>query len=184
MKNTTWKIPLIVLAAIVAIVLVGIFMIHIPQNHANSMEEQIMESKAAINVQEKRRQDLVYNLADSVKSYNKQEAETLKNIDKERSSNTGKIESTGTAIAAVKEAYPELKSDKNYQRLMKELAVTENKISDVRDNYNQQIKEYNRYVVNFPANFFLKLLGYKQKTYQYLEFQDATETAPQKLLSE
>ena len=184
MKNTTWKIPLIVLAAIVAIVLVGIFMIHIPQNHANSMEEQIMESKAAINVQEKRRQDLVYNLADSVKSYNKHEAETLKNIVKERSSNTGKIESTGTAIAAVKEAYPELKSDKNYQRLMKELAVTENKISDVRDNYNQQIKEYNRYVVNFPANFFMNLLGYKQKTYQYIEFQDATETAPQKLLSE
>ena len=120
MKNTTWKIPLIVLAAIVAIALVGIFMIHIPQNHANSMEEQIMESKAAINVQEKRRQDLVYNLADSVKSYNKHEAETLKNIVKERSSNTGKIESTGTAIAAIKESYPELKADKNYQRLMKE----------------------------------------------------------------
>ena len=111
MKNTTWKIPLIVLAAIVVIVLVGVFMIHIPQNHVNSMEEQISESKAAINVQEKRRQDLVYNLADSVKSYNKHEAETLKNIVKERSSNTGKIESTGTAIAAVKEAYPELKSD-------------------------------------------------------------------------
>lgn len=137
MKNTTWKIPLIVLAAIVAIVLAGIFMIHIPRNHANSMEEQIRESKAAINIQEKRRQDLVYNLADSVKSYNKHEAETLKNIVKERSSNTGKIESTGTAIAAIKESYPELKADKNYQRLMKELAVTENRISDVRDNYNQ-----------------------------------------------
>ena len=84
MKNTTWKIPLIILAAIIAIALVGIFMIHIPQNHANSMEEQIMESKAAINIQEKRRQDLVYNLADSVKSYNKHEAETLKNIVREK----------------------------------------------------------------------------------------------------
>ena len=42
MKNTTWKIPLIILAAIIAIALVGIFMIHIPHNHANSMEEQIM----------------------------------------------------------------------------------------------------------------------------------------------
>lgn len=184
MKNTTWKIPLIVLAAIVVIVLVGVFMIHIPQNHVNSMEEQISESKAAINVQEKRRQDLVYNLADSVKSYNKHEAETLKNIVKERSSNTGKIESTGTAIAAVKEAYPELKSDKNYQRLMKELAVTENKISDVRDNYNQQIKEYNRYVKKFPTRVFLNFFGYHQKKYKYLEFEDATETAPQNLFSE
>ena len=142
------------------------------------------ESKAAINAQEKRRQDLVYNLADSVKAYDKHEADTLKDIVKERSSNTGKIESTGTAIAAVKEAYPELKSDKNYQRLMKELAVTENKISDVRDNYNQQIKEYNRYVKKFPTRVFLNFLGYHQKKYKYLEFEDATETAPQNLFSE
>jgi LemA protein len=184
MKNTTWKIPLIILAAIIAIALSCVFMVQGSQNHAISLEEQVGESKAAINAQEKRRQDLVFNLADSVKAYDKHEADTLKDIVKERSSNTGKIESTGTAIAAVKEAYPELKSDKNYQRLMKELAVTENKISDVRDNYNQQIKEYNRYVKKFPTRVFLNFLGYHQKKYKYLEFEDATETAPQNLFSE
>ena len=67
---------------------------------------------------------------------------------------------------------------------MKELAVTENKISDVRDNYNQQIKEYNRYVKKFPTRVFLNFLRYHQKKYKYLEFEDATETAPQNLFSE
>ena len=91
MKNTTWKIPLIILAAIIAIALSCVFMVQGSQNHAISLEEQVGESKAAINAQEKRRQDLVYNLADSVKAYDKHEADTLKDIVKERSSNTGKI---------------------------------------------------------------------------------------------
>ena len=58
----------------------------------------------------------------------------------------GDIENVSTAIMAVTEAYPELKSDKNYNQLMKELSMTENLIAEHRSNYNKQIKEYNRYV--------------------------------------
>lgn len=92
-----------------------------------------------IKVQEKRRVDLVYNLVDCVKQYDKHEADTLTAIVEGRGS-TGDIENVTTAIAAVSEAYPELKSNENYKELMNELSITENLIAEYRSNYNKQIK--------------------------------------------
>lgn len=183
MKNTVWKIPLIITVGIIAVVLACTFGVQGSQNHAISMEEQVDKAKSDISVQEKRRVDLVYNLVDCVKSYDKHEADTLTDIVKGRSSK-GNIENASTAIAAVTESYPELKSDKNYKRLMNELSATENLIAEYRSNYNQQIKEYNRYVKKFPTRIFLNFLGYERKNYTYLEYQDAPETAPQNLFGE
>ena len=84
-----------------------------------------------IKVQEKRRVDLVYNLVDCVKQYDKHEADTLTAIVEGRGS-TGDIENVTTAIAAVSEAYPELKSNENYKELMNELSITENLIAEYR----------------------------------------------------
>ena len=67
---------------------------------------------------------------------------------------------------------------------MNELSVTENLIAEYRSNYNQQIKEYNRYVKKFPTRIFLNNLGYEIKNYTYLEYKDAPETAPQHLFGE
>ena len=77
-------------------------------------------------MQEKRRVDLVYNLADCVKQYDKHEAETLTAIVEGRGKATS-IENVTTAIAAVTEAYPELKSNENYKELMNELSIKFNR---------------------------------------------------------
>lgn len=126
--------------------------------------------------------DLIYNLADCVKQYDAHEAETLKAIVDGRGS-AGDIENVTTAITAVSEAYPELKSDTNYKELMNELAITENLIAEFRSNYNKQIKEYKRYIRKFPTRVFLDILGYEKQEYKYLDY-NAPEDAPQDLFEE
>ena len=181
MKNN-WKMPLIIGAGVVAVTILCVFGVQSSQNKAFALEEQVNSAKSDINVQEKRRVDLVYNLADCVKQYDKHEADTLTAIVDGRGS-TGDIENVTTAITAVSEAYPELKSNENYKQLMNELSVTENLIAQYRENYNKQIKEYNRYVRKFPTRMFLDMLGYELQEYTYLDY-DAPETAPQKLFGE
>ena len=181
MKNN-WKMPLIIGAGVVAVIILCIFGVQSSQNKACGLEEQVNSAKSDINVQEKRRVDFVYNLADCVKQYDKHEADTLTAIVDGRGS-TGDIENVTTAITAVSEAYPELKSNENYKQLMNELSVTENLIAQYRENYNKQIKEYKRYVRKFPTRMFLDMLGYELQEYTYLDY-DAPETAPQKLFGE
>ena len=166
MKKDT-KLILIVLAGILAIVLLCIFAVQGTQNKAFTLEEQVNTAQSDIRVQEKRRVDLVYNLADCVMQYDKHEAETLTAIVEGRGS-SGDIENVATAITAVSEAYPELKSNENYKELMNELSITENLIAEYRSNFNKQVKEYNRYVRQFPARLFLNILGYETQTYDYL----------------
>lgn len=181
-NNKNWKVMLIVAAGILAVILLGVFVVQSSQNKAFALEEQVSSADSDIKVQEKRRVDLVMNLADCVKQYDKHEAETLKSIVESRGK-TGDIENVTTAITAVSEAYPELKSDSNYKELMNELSITENLIAEYRSNYNKQIKEYNRYVRKFPARSFLSLLGYETQDYTYLDY-DAPVDAPQDLFKE
>lgn len=177
-----WKLPLIIGAGVIAVILLCVFGVQSSQNKAIALEEQVNTAQSDIKVQEKRRVDLVYNLADCVKQYDKHEADTLTAIAEGRGS-TGDIENVTTAITAVSEAYPELKSNENYKQIMNELAMTENLIAEYRSNYNKQIKAYNRYVRKFPTRMFLDMLGYEVMDYQYLNY-DAPETAPQNLFGE
>ena len=182
MKNTNWKLFLIIAAGVVAVILLGIFGIQGAQNQAFVLEESVNTASSDIKVQEKRRVDLVYNLADCVKQYDKHEAETLSVIVEGRGS-AGDIENVTTAISAVAEAYPELKSNENYKELMNELSITENLIAEYRSNYNKEIKEYNRYIRKFPTRIFLSWLGYESQNYTYLDY-NAPADAPQKLFEE
>lgn len=177
-----WKVMMIIAAGILAVILLGVFVIQSSQNKAFALEEQVNSADSDIKVQEKRRVDLVMNLVDCVKQYDKHEAETLKSVVEDRGK-TGDIENVTTAITAVSEAYPELKSDSNYKELMNELSITENLIAEYRSNYNKQIKEYNRYVRKFPTRLFLSLLGYETQNYTYLDY-DAPVDAPQDLFKE
>lgn len=170
------------IAAAVAIILCLFFAAQGFQNKAIAMEEQVETAQSNIDVQEKRRADLVYNLADCVKEYDKHEAETLIAIANARGT-SGDIEEATTAIAAVAEAYPELKSNENYKRLMNELSITENMIAEHRSNYNTQVKAYNRYVRRFPARIFLGAAGYEPKEYSYLNY-DAPSDAPSDLFGD
>ena len=181
MKNN-WKLVLIIGAGVMAVILLCVFGIQSSQNKAFALEEQVNTAQSDIKVQEKRRVDLVYNLADCVKQYDKHEAETLTAIVEGRGS-TGDIENVTTAITAVSEAYPELKSNENYKQLMNELSMTENLIAEYRSNYNKQIKAYNRYIRKFPTRIFLDWLGYEVQQYTYLDY-DAPETAPRNLFEE
>lgn len=180
MKN--WKLPVIIVAGVLAVILLCVFSVQGSQNKAFALEEQVNTAQSDIKVQEKRRVDLVYNLADCVKQYDKHEAETLTAIAEGRGS-SGDIENVTTAITAVSEAYPELKSNANYKQLMNELAMTENLIAEYRSNYNKQIKEYNRYVRKFPTRMFLSMLGYETREYNYLDY-NAPVDAPQNLFGE
>lgn len=180
MKNL--KLGLIIAAGVIAAILLCMFGVQSSQNKAFALQEQVNTAQSDIKVQEKRRVDLVYNLADCVKQYDKHEAETLKAIVEGRGS-TGDIENATTAITAVSEAYPELKSNENYKQLMNELAMTENLIAEYRSNYNKQIKQYNRYVKEFPTRIFLNMLGYEKQNYTYLDY-EAPSDAPQNLFGE
>lgn len=181
-KQTNWKLTAIVAAGIIAVILMCVFCVQGAQNKAYSLEEQVSTAVSDIKVQEKRRVDLVYNLADCVMQYDKHESETLIAIAEGRGS-TGDIENITTAITAVSEAYPELKSNENYRELMNELAITENLVAEYRSNYNKQVKEYNRYVRKFPTRWFLDILGYEVLQFDYLDY-NAPVDAPQHLFGE
>ena len=182
MRYKDWKISVIIGVGVLAVILMIVFGVQSSQNKAIALEEQVNTASSDIKVQEKRRVDLVYNLADCVKQYDKHEADTLTSIVDGRGS-TGDIENVTTAITAVAEEYPELKSNENYKTFMNELSMTENMIAEYRSNYNKQIKEYKRYVRKFPTRQFLEMLGYEVQEYEYLDY-NAPVDAPQNLFKE
>ena len=145
MKNkTTWIVVGIVLAIILLIG--GLFISS--NNKAIFLEEQINAAQADINVAEKRRYDLVFNLVDAVQSYQDYEGETMESIVSARNSmEHGDVEGAQMEITAVAEAYPELKANENYKQLMNELALTENQIAQYRNNYNEQVRSDRKSVV-------------------------------------
>lgn len=180
MKN--WKTCAIVVVGIILVAVMCVFGVQSSRNKAIGLEEAIETSMSDIKVQEKRRIDLLPNLVDTIKQYDKHEAETLQAIVDGRGS-AGDIENVSTAITAVAEAYPELKSNENYKQLMTELATTENMIAQYRESYNKQVGTYNRYVKGFPARIFLSWTGYEVLDYQRLDYQ-APVDAPTNLFGE
>lgn len=177
------KLGLIAVVGVIAIILLIVFGINGVQNKAIGLEEQILTADSDIKIQEKRRVDLIYNLVDVVKQYDKHEYNTLKDVVDARSKDDTTISEVTTMINATAEAYPELKSNDNYKELMNELSITENMIAEHRSNYNKQIKSYNRYVRKFPNKQYLSMLGYEVITYTYLDF-NAPVDAPTNLFGE
>ena len=181
MKNkATWIVVGIVFAIILLIG--GLFISS--NNKAIFLEEQINAAQADINVAEKRRYDLVFNLVDAVQSYQDYEGETMESIVSARNSmEHGDVEGDQIEITAVAEAYPELKANENYKQLMNELALTENQIAQYRNNYNEQVRSYNKMVRSFPNNIILNILGYEAIDTTYTDY-DAPVDAPQDLFAD
>lgn len=176
------KLGIIIAVSAISVIVLSVFWVQSFQNTAFIMEEQVNTAQSDIKLQEKRRADLIYNLVDCVKEYDKYEANTLTAIIKERGS-TGNIENVTTAITAVSEEYPELKANDNYKQFMNELSMTENLIAEYRSNYNKSVKEYNRYIRQFPNRICLSVLGYEEQSYEYLDY-DAPVDAPQDLFED
>lgn len=182
MKNVNWKLPLIIIGVVIAIILMCVFGVQSAQNRAISLEESIYTADSDIKVQEMARVSKVYNLADCVKQYDTHESETLTSL-AESMSKGNNVENVQTTIAAVTYAYPELKSNENYQTLMKELVLIENTLAQYRENYNNCVNQYNRYVKKFPTRIFLSWTGYEKKNFEMLNYQAPVE-APTNLFGE
>ena len=179
MKNTNWKLPLIIGVGVIAVILLCVFGIQSSQNKAIALEESAKAAMTDIRTLEKKRFDLVPNLADAIKSYDKHEAETLMAVVNGRSGNTdADMEEVKLAIDAVVEAYPDLESSDLYGEFMNELSVTENSIVEHRKAYTKEVANYNRYVKKFPTRIFLDWTGYEVKEFEELNFENNSVDAP------
>ena len=136
------------------------------------------QAESDIDVQTKRRYDLIPNLVEAVKGYMKQEASVLENVTNARSQamQTGgsaldkaqaENQLTGAlkSLFAVAESYPDLKSNQNFLELQKELSDTENKIMAARRFYNSVVQDLNTKIESFPSNVVAGLFGFKQENF-------------------
>jgi len=177
----SFKIVLIVIGIIGAFILLNVCIFAGVNNRLVGYEEQIKESSSAINIQEKRREDLLYNLVDTVKAYSKYESETLQKVTEARNKlDSGDLDGAETILNAVAENYPDLKANENYKQVMLEMSTTENLIANYRENYNDQVKTYNKYIRRFPNNIISSMLGYEKIDVDYLEY-ETSEDAPTNL---
>lgn len=165
MKRT--QVILITIITIVVMIFIGTMVIATPRNTAIRLGNQAATNNANINKEEQRRVDLFNNLVDAVKSYDKYESSTLNKITEARSqASKGQVDKAEINLASVVEKYPELKSQKNYQQAMTEFSVTDNRIADYQEAYNNSVRSYNNYVQSYPANALLNLTGYNTQHYQ------------------
>jgi LemA protein len=139
------------------------------------LKNQVKNSWAQIDVQLKRRTDLIPNLVEAVKGYMKHEKTVLENVTKaraaimsantvaEKASASNALSSTLKSLFAVSENYPQLKANENFLQLQEELTGTENKIAYSRQHYNDIVMVFNTKIEVFPNNMFANMLNFKQE---------------------
>lgn len=175
---------LIGLGAIVVIFLLWLMMAY---NGLIRLKNQTDEAWSDIDVQLKRRYDLIPNLVETVKGYATHEREAFENVTKARSAAMGAStpEAKGQAenmltgalksVFALAEAYPDLKANQNFAKLQDELSDTENKIQAARRFYNGNVRDLNTRLQSFPTNMFAKQLGFSQREFFALDEPAAKE---------
>jgi LemA protein len=173
----------IIVALIVGIPLFGIVL----YNRLVGLRNQVKNAWRQIDVQLKRRHDLIPNLVEVVKDYMSYEQETLEKVIQARNRAVS-ANSPEEAIAAegilggalgrlfaLMENYPDLKANENVSRLMEELSATENRISFSRQFYNDSVMALNNSVEVFPSNIIAGLFGFRMATYfEVAEVETAT----------
>jgi LemA protein len=145
-------------------------------NRLVTLRNRVENAWAQIDVQLKRRYDLIPNLVEAVKGYMKHEKETLENVTKyraqimsgsveERAQANNMLTDTLKSLFAVAENYPQLRATENFQQLQEELAGTENKISYIRTAYNDSVLSYDNALEMFPSNIIAGIFGFKPRAY-------------------
>ena len=168
------------------LIIVGVLLMFILFSYYNRfaiLGNRIDNSLAQINVQLKRRADLIPNLVEAVKGYMKHEKAAIKSVTDARKvlmgakgveqkieANRG-LESALKTIFALAEGYPDLKANTNFIELQRELTATEDKIAYARQFYNDSILAYNDLCKTFPGVFFANLYGKKAR--EYLQITEA-----------
>lgn len=140
-------------------------------NHYVALNQNVSTSKSNISKEEQRRVDLFNNLVDSIKSYNGYEAGVLEEITAARAQgNAGDVDNAALTIKAVVEAYPQLKSQDNYKQAQLEFSITENRLAQYREQYNNDVRSFNSYNQSFPAGILLSVEGKDKTQKPYLDF--------------
>lgn len=141
------------------------------------LANRVSNSLSQIDVQLKRRADLIPNLVDTVKGYAKHEKEIIKSVSDARKALVGakdlaskmkandKLEGVLGRLFAIAENYPDLKANTNFLELQRELTSTEDKIAYARQFYNDSILAYNNMVTLFPGKLFASMYGKKEMEY-------------------
>lgn len=186
------------LITLAVLVVFALYVIYI-YNQLVKLKNQFENAFSQIEVQLKRRYDLIPNLVETAKAYLKHESETLEAVVQARNSAAQQLgnarENPGdsaniSALAGaeallgqamgrlnvVMEAYPDLKANTNMQQVSEELSSTENRISFARQAFNDAVMAYNIFRESFPANIFSGMFGHRQKA-ALLEFEDSAEIA-------
>jgi len=179
-----WAIILLIVLIIVIILLTfwGIY------NRIIRTENQIDNAWAQIDVQMKRRADLIPNLMETVKGYMKHERGTLESVTNARAAImsaktpqesinadnmlTGALKT----LFAVAESYPDLKANQNFLQLQDELTHTEDKIAYSRQHFNDTVLTFNNTIETFPGNIFANMMGKKER--QMLQIPEASKEVP------
>ncbi len=171
----------IVLGVIIILVLyfIGVF------NSLVKLRNQVKNAWSQIDVQLKRRHDLIPNLIETVKGYMTHERETLQNVTNARAQAMG-ANTVGEKAAAESllggalgrlniavEAYPDLKANQNFLALQEELTSTENKISYSRQSYNDQVLFFNNKIQMFPSNIVAGMFNFTES--EFFELEDVKE---------
>ena len=173
---------------LVALALIGSSLSGCSYNKFTNQEEAIKSQWAQVQNELQRRNDLIPNLVETVKGYAQHEEAVYKDIADSRArllaakspeETIAAANQQSTALGrllAVVENYPQLKANEQFNRLMDELAGTENRITVERMRYNQRVQDYNAATRRFPGNVTAKMFGFKQ--YPYFEAPQGAQGAP------
>ncbi len=176
-------IGIVIVAAIVILffIFIGIY------NGLVGLRNQVKNAWAQIDVQLKRRYDLIPNLVETVKGYMQHERQTLESVTNarnlaqslsgagvaDRAKAEGELSGALSRLLAVVENYPDLKANQNFMALQEELTSTENKISFSRQYYNDEVLKYNNKTQMFPSNVIASMTGFKSG--EFFEVKNETE---------
>jgi LemA protein len=153
----------------------------------------VKEAWSDIDVQLKRRYDLIPNLVETVKGYAAHEAGTLENVTEmrtramnatapaEKADAENMLSGALKSLFAVSENYPNLKANENFMALQQELSDTENKIQAARRFYNSTVQDLNTKLQSFPSNFVGNMFGFKAADFFQLDGADAAAKEPVKV---
>ncbi|HTY44055.1 MAG TPA: LemA family protein [Patescibacteria group bacterium] len=175
-----------IIIGIVIVVLVFIFFGY--YNRFALLGNRIDNSLSQIDVQLKRRADLIPNLIETVKGYTKHETAAIKSVTDARKALVGakdlpsrvkagdKLQTALGGLFAIAENYPNLKANENFLELQRELTATEDKIAYSRQYYNDSILAFNNLCKTFPGTFFAGMYGKKPR--EYLQITEAERKVP------
>ncbi len=154
-----------------------------------TLKNRTDEAWSDIDVQLKRRYDLIPNLVETVKGYAAHEAGTFEKVTAARTAAMSaqgahdkaiaenQLSQTLKSIFALSEAYPELKANQNFLQLQQDLTDTEDKIQASRRFYNGNVRDFNTKLQVFPTNLIANMLGFKAR--EFFEIAEAEKAAPQ-----